>query len=481
VVTGVTVDGSEAHPILLRCVEVDGHVGNVEVLVVDGVVVDVGVGLAPAGEVEVVAGEGGALIPGLHDHHVHLLAMAARAAGLDLDAVPSGGGVDAALRAAASAGPAWVRASGYDEHRHGRIDRHRLDAVAPGVAVRVQHRSGLGWMLSTAGLERVGLLDGSGRVAADRPDGVELGDDGLPTGWLHRLDGWLGERVPPSALDLAVTGRCLAAAGITGLTDATFALGPERTALLRGAVERGDVPQRLVLLGVGPQDVVGGWASIGPAKLLADESLGLDPSELAARIAAHHAAGRPVAIHAVTRAENVAAVTALAEAGAFPGDRIEHGSVLPADLDPLLVAGGVTVIAQPSLVSERGDHHLREVEPDDLPFLHRLRSLLTAGVKVGVGSDAPVTSADPWAGIVAASTRCTRGGAVVGPMEAVDPATALEWYLADPLDPGGPPRRVVAGAAGDLCLLDAPLTEVLAAPSSARVRRTWVGGRLVHR
>ena len=376
---------------------------------------------------------------------------------------------------------AWVRASGYDEHRHGPMDRHRLDALAPGVPVRVQHRSGLGWVLSTVGLERVGLLDTAGRAAADRPDGVELGADGVPTGWLHRLDGWLGERVPPSALDLAVTGRCLASAGITGVTDATFALGPDRAALLRGAVERGDIPQRLVLLGVGPDDVAGGWATVGPAKLLADESLGLDPSELAARIAAHHAAGRAVAIHAVTRAENVAAVTALTEAGPFPGDRLEHGSVLPSDLDPLLVAGGVTVIVQPSLVSERGDHHLREVEPADLPFLHRHASLLAAGVRVGVGSDAPVTSADPWAGIAAASTRVTRSGAAVGPSEAVDPATALGWYLADPLDPGGPPRQVAPGAPADLCLLDAPLADVLAAPSSARVRGTWVGGRLVHR
>ncbi len=500
------VTGRGTHPVLFRCVEVDGHDGNVEVLVVDGVVAEVGVGLVPKGEVEVVAGDGGSLIPGLHDHHVHLLAMAARSAGLDLDAVGSAVGVDAAIRAAASASvasphetvrrtraggqemrtvsgserPGWVRASGYDEHRHGAMDRWRLDALVPGVPVRVQHRSGLGWVLSTVGLERVGLIDGDGMVAADRPDGVEVDADGRPTGWLHRLDGWLGERVPPSALDLAVTGRCLATAGITGVTDATFALGPERAALLRAAVERGDIAQRLVLLGVEPDDVAGDWATVGPAKLLADEALGLDPSELAHRIAVHHGAGRAVAIHAVTRAENVAAVTALAEAGPFPGDRIEHGSVLPADLDPLLVAGGVTVIVQPSLVAERGDHHLREVEPDDLPFLHRHASLLAAGVRVGVGSDAPVTSADPWAGIAAASSRATRGGAVVGAAEAVAPATALGWYLADPLDPGGPPRRVVAGAAADLCLLDAPLADVLAAPSATRVRATWVGGRLVH-
>jgi len=146
----------------------------------------------------------------------------------------------------------------------------------------------------------------------------------------------------------------------------------------------------------------------------------------------------------------------------------------------LLAAHGITVVVQPSLVAERGDHHLLEVEPDDQPFLHRHRSLLAAGVRVGVGSDAPVTSADPWAGIVAASRRTTRSGAVVGADEAVDPAVALGWYLADPLDPGGPPRRIGPGVAADLCLLDVPLAEMLTEPDAARVRHTWVAGRLVH-
>jgi len=523
--------GPAAGPaILVRSVEVDGHDLPVDVLVEGGVVTDVGLDLAPRGDVEVVDGEGAALLPGLHDHHVHLLAMAARAAGLDLDGLPTPAAVDAALRAAAPSSPSttfgptssgpnspppdetvrsmrvparekrtvsgrggvagggiagggvrWVRASGYDEHRHGPMDRRRLDAVAPGVAVRVQHRSGLGWVLSTPALRAVGLLTEDGTVAPHHPKGVELGSDGTPTGWLLRLDGWLGERVPPSPIDLAVTGRCLAAAGVTGVTDATYALGAERLERLRRAVTSGELPQRVVLLGVEPGEVDGGWARVGPAKLLADESLGLDPSALAAAIVRHHRAGRPVAIHAVTRAENVVAVAALAEAGALPGDRIEHGSVLPPELDPVLATSGVTVVAQPSLVTERGDHHLATVEDHDLPHLHRHASLLAHGVRVGVGSDAPVTTADPWAGISAASTRRTRGGATVGPDEAVDARTALGWYLADPSDPGGPPRRIRPGAPADLCLLDGPLADVLAAPSVERVRATWAAGRLVHR
>ena len=42
-------------------------------------------------------GEGGALLPGLHDHHVHLLALAARTAGLDLDPLPDAAAVDRLL------------------------------------------------------------------------------------------------------------------------------------------------------------------------------------------------------------------------------------------------------------------------------------------------------------------------------------------------------------------------------------------------
>ena len=476
--------------LVLRRVEVEGR--PVDVHLADGLVAAVGPGLAvPSGTPE-LHGRGGALLPGLHDHHVHLLAMAARTAGLDLDPLPDASAVDRLLtntsrevvaRATTSrdvsGGGDWVRASGYDEHRHGPMDRYRLDALVGAVAIRVQHRSGLGWVLSTEGLRSAGLLGVEGSPPM-WPDGVEVGGDGRLTGWLHRLDDWLGDRVPPARGDLAAVSRSLSGYGITGVTDATHALGLVRLAILRIARQVGELQQRLVLLGTGDDEAVQGWARIGPAKGLADEMLGLDPLAMTDWIRVVHAHGRPVAIHAVTRAENVAAVTALIEAGPLAGDRLEHGSVLPVDLDPLLVAGGVTVIVQPSLVYERGDHHLGQVEAEDLPFLHRHASLLAAGVRVGVGSDAPVTSADPWAGIVAASTRRTRTGGLVGSGEAVDPATALGWYLADPLDPGGPPRRVVVGAAADLCLLDGTMADALAEPTAERVRHTWVAGRLVY-
>ena len=52
-------------------------------------------------------------------------------------------------------------------------------------------------------------------------------------------------------------------------------------------------------------------------------------------------------------------------------------------------------------------------------------------------------------------------------------------YLDDPAAPGRKPRRVDVGAAADLCLLKAPLRDVLAAPSAEFVAATIIGGAVV--
>ena len=64
-----------------------------------------------------------------------------------------------------------------------------------------------------------------------------------------------------------------------------------------------------------------------------------------------------------------------------------------------------------------------------------------------------------------------------GAARAIDGVTVA---VTAPTDPGGAPRRVEVGAPADLCLLDRPLTDVLADPSADHVRATWIGGRVVH-
>jgi hypothetical protein len=78
----------------------------------------------------------------------------------------------------------------------------------------------------------------------------------------------------------------------------------------------------------------------------------------------------------------------------------------------------------------------------------------------------------------AASERRTRSGRPIGLAERVAPDRALELYLGDRGAPGGPARRVELGAAADLCLLRAPLAEVLAEPGAEQVAATVIAGEI---
>jgi predicted amidohydrolase YtcJ len=174
----------------------------------------------------------------------------------------------------------------------------------------------------------------------------------------------------------------------------------------------------------------------------------------------------------VTRLQLVLALAAIEAAGAAAGDRIEHGSVIPGDLIPQLVRLGLTVVTQPGFVAERGDEYLTDVDAEDLPHLYRVRSLLDAGVSVALSTDAPYTNPNPWRAIGAAVYRRTPDGAVLGPDERVDAATALGLFTSD--------EPIEVGSRADLCLLETPTADVLADPAAAPVRATLVNGVIVH-
>ncbi|MGH9137204.1 MAG: amidohydrolase family protein, partial [Acidimicrobiales bacterium] len=86
---------------------------------------------------------------------------------------------------------------------------------------------------------------------------------------------------------------------------------------------------------------------------------------------------------------------------------------------------------------------------------------------------------DPWRAVAAAVDRRTTSGETLGPDERVTAEQALQLFLGPALAPGGPPRRIEAGARADLCLLDRPLSEALRTPNAEHVRATIVAGRIV--
>jgi predicted amidohydrolase YtcJ len=401
--------------------------------------------LAPLDGEQVLDADGGAVLPGLHDHHLHLRAMAAA-----LDSVsvgPPGVRTKAQLAqvlATATPGPdGWIRAIGYHASVAGELDREQLDALVPDIPLRIQHRSGVMWILNSAGLASVGL--------ADHPDGR-----------LHSADDW-SDALPRRATELADISHHLIGYGVTGVTDATPDLTAEDIVTLSVAHRRGEIPQRLHFLAPGK-------------RILHDDRLDVD--ELTDWVTDHHADEVPVALHCVTHAQLVVAIAALRAAGGHPRDRIEHAAVVPDDMVSDLLDLGVTLVTQPNFVAERGEHYLREIPAAQWPQLWRLASLKAAGIPMAGGTDAPFGAMDPWAAMRAAVHRSTPTGDVLGADERISPPEAVQLFLGHP-DRPAVPRTLEPRQPGDLIVLAASPAEALATLASDMVAATVIGGRVI--
>ncbi|MBK7978046.1 MAG: amidohydrolase family protein [Deltaproteobacteria bacterium] len=461
---------------LIRRAEVDGQ-APLDVRIDGERIIAVERGLSPSPGEVVIDACGGALLPGLHDHHIHLLALAAaeRSVRCGPPHVRSEDELVAALRAAAEREPAEavIRGVGYHESVAGELDRHVLDRWLPGRAVQIQQRTGALWVVSSAWIERFGVDDPSrGHPPLERD--VER----RTTGRLYRLDGWvrtLGRPrgAPPS---LEAVGVRAARFGVTGLTDATLGNALKELRILERAVRVGELKQRLVVMGWErlPTPRLPG-VSLGSVKLVLDEAeLFFEAAVSAARVA--HARGRTVAIHAVTRTEVVFAAEVFREAGVIPGDRLEHASVAPPEVAALVAELGLTVVTQPHFVRERGDAYRTDVELRDQPWLYRCRGWDALQVPLGGGTDAPFGEPDPWLAMQAAVDRRTESGHVIGPGEALTPERALALFTTPAARPGGTPRRIAPGELADLCLLDRPWRLARARLASEDVRATILGG-----
>lgn len=413
----------------------------------DGAVVDLRVGdtieavaesLPPQPGEQVIDAAFGTVIPGLHDHHLHVYSAAAEQDSLRVGPAEATGaaGLARALTAAVVGSDGWIRAVGYHEAVAGPLDRDSLDRLVPDVPVRVQHRSGVLWTVNSPGLARLGL--------GDHPDGRLRSAD--PT-WSEAL-----ERRPAAVEEFSAR---LAGYGVTGVTDAT----PD----LKAADRPTGLRQRVHFLAPGK-------------RILHDDALHLD--DLTAWIAQRHRAGEPVAVHCVTAAQLVVTIAALHAAGSHPADRIEHAAMVPQDCIADLVALGGTVVTQPNFVAERGDQYRTDVPAAEQDQLWRLATLLAAGVPVALSTDAPFGAPDPWAAMRAAVHRRTPRGVVLNPVERISGRRALTLFLGNAGNPARP-RRIASGEPGDLCLLAASPQRVVDTLDADLVAATIVGGAVV--
>lgn len=421
----------------------------------DGVLVDIRVGacidevadtLSPRPGEDVLDAAGGTVLPGLHDHHVHLYSAAAAETSLRLGPpqVRDRDGFAAALASAEAGDDGWIRAVGYHDSVAGPLDRDALDTVVPSAPLRVQHRSGALWILNSAGLVRVGLA-------------------GHPDGRLPSADSW-ADALDRSQTNLADLSVRLSRYGITGITDATPDLGIADIVRFAALHRHGELRQRVHCLAPGK-------------RILHDD--GLDLEQLAAWIAERHRDDSPVAIHCVTAAQLLVTIAALRDAGTHARDRIEHAAVVPSDCLADLADLAVTVVTQPNFVAERGDQYLDEIPAAEHDQLWRVASLLRAGVPVALSTDMPFGQGDPWAAMRAAVHRTTPSGAVLGADERVSARTALTMFLGRPDQPARP-RTVARGEPADLCVLSVPPETALAELAAGMVAATVIGGEIAY-
>ena len=428
--------------LIQRAVLLDGTATDIRV---DERIVDLG-DLQPHNGEQVLDAAGRTVIPGLHDHHVHLWSAAAALTSARVGPAEVRGRDDLAraLADAAVGSDGWIRAVGYHEAIAGPLDRDVLDEVSPLVPVRIQHRSGVLWTLNSAGLARVGLTD--------HPDGRLRSADRSWSDTLQRNQSGLGD-----------ISRRLCEYGVTGVTDATPDLEVVDIVKLVQAHRHGELRQRIHCLAPGKQ-------------ILHDADLDLD--ELTAWIADRHATDEaPVAVHCVTAAQLVVTLSALRDAGTHPQDRIEHAAVVPDGSVAEIADLGVTVVTQPNFVAERGDQYLADIPEVEHHELWRVASLRSAGVKLALSTDMPFGDGDPWASMRAAVRRTTTSGEVLGADECVSAREALTMFFGTSSQPTDA-RAVAPGQPGDLCVLAAPPAEVLSELDSAMVAATVVAGEV---
>jgi predicted amidohydrolase YtcJ len=493
-----------------------------------------------APDADVVDAGAQAVVPGLHDFHLHLVGMARARMEMQLDdAVTPEVMVQRVTDGAATARPdTWLRGRGWPESAFDVATPARLaDALAGRPALLYSHDTHSAWA-SPAAMQRAGL-------DADTPDpaGGRLERDaaGRLNGILRERATDLVERVAEraggdevlTALDGVVSE--LAAWGVTSVTDAgdttadngtgRYAVLGDRASLLLTAAQRLDGRLRAWIgfpaaamkdaarLGIRSGDGVPGTRTMrfGWAKAYLDGALGsrtaalfepyecgehadagivrLSPDELDRLLATAHASGISMAMHAIGDAAVAAALDALERAGERRGDglphRIEHLQLLRASDVPRLAALGVAASVQP--VHCAADRPAMEAcWSSRLERAYPWRSMLDAGVLLASGSDAPIESPNPWLAIHAAVHRSNPGDvADWQPAQALKPWEALRAATLGAAQASG--RTAIGhlrpGARADLAVLNVPLETILAADerlAGVRSELTIVDGTVVH-
>ena len=476
-------------------------------------------------------GQGRVMIPGLIDAHAHVMGVGIGALTLDLSDTRS---LDEALAkiaafAAENEARPWILGRGWNQEQWG-LGRFptaaELDRAVSDRPVYLQRVDGHAGWANTLALEAAGIT-----AATKSPEGgriERLAGSQEPSGvFVDAAEELMNRAIPaprPVERDLAFAEaqKVLHRQGITAVADMGTTI--EDWQAFRRAGDRGTLTLRIMSYAAGPDqmELIAGsrpspWLyddklRMNGVKLYLDGALGsrgawlkqpyaddpgntglplTSPAKLRNILVRAAQGDFQPAVHAIGTAANAEALNAIGEiAESFPGDRrwrIEHVQIVdPVDL-PKLGQNGIIASMQP--VHQISDRLMAEARlgPNRLDGAYAWNTILGLGGKLAFGSDAPVESADPFAGIAAATTRMDANGQPFGgwrPQDRVNREQALAGFTAWAAYAGfaeGRFGRLLPGERADFVLVDTdPLMATPAQLRATKVFETWVGGRKVY-
>ncbi|MFF8909723.1 amidohydrolase [Streptomyces olivaceoviridis] len=498
--------------------------------------------IGPGTEVVDLAGK--LLLPGFQDAHIHAVGGGTELAACDLTGTVGAADCLARIRAYAEAHPdqEWITGSGWslESFDGGLPTRHLLDTAVPDRPVYLANRDHHGAWANTRALELAGL----DRDTPDPADGrIEREPDGAPSGMLQEgATALVARLIPPvTAADrldgLLRAQRLLHSLGITGWQDALLgefngmpdpsdaylaaARSGALTARVTGALwwERDRGAEQIPELVARRAGLTHGRFRAGSVKIMLDgiaenftaamtspyldgcgcatANSGLsfvDPLALRGHVSELDALGFQVHFHALGDRAVREALDAVEAARAANGWRdtrhhLAHLQVVHPDDVPRFARLGAVANIQPLWAA-----HEPQMDELTIPFLGPERAawqypfgaLQRAGATLAAGSDWPVSSPDPLAGLHVAVNRRQPDAdddRVLLPEQRLDLASAIAAYTAGSAFVNGHDDAGVfaPGQLADLVVLD---RDILTGPpeeiAAARVLRTYVGGELVH-
>ncbi|MFB9185700.1 amidohydrolase [Dactylosporangium sucinum] len=457
---------------------------------------------------------GRALLPGLHDAHVHPVSGALERLRCDLSHLHDKAAYVAAVRAYADANPGreWITGGGWSMSAFpgGLPHRDDLDAVVPDRPVFLPNRDHHSAWVNGAALARAGITD----TTADPPSGrIERDQHGHATGVLHEAAMDLVTPLLPAdtaadyELALREAQRYLFSLGITGWQDAIVGayagsrdqfgtyLAADRAGWLkarvtgalwwerdRGAEQIADLVEkrgqaagrfRATAVKIMQDGVAENFTAAMLEPYLGGHGCGtsnVDPAELRAHVAALDAAGFGVHFHAIGDRAVRECLDAVEASGRTRRHHIAHLHVVHPDDVPRFGALGVTANIQALWATHHEQNDTLCVPffgPERSGWQYPFGAIARAGGRLAAGSDWPVSTPDPWQAIHVAVHRTEPAGSAEAgwptahvpmlPEQALSLDQALRAYTSGSCFVSGlddVAGALVEGLAADLVVLD---------------------------